>query len=147
MSQAAVEIGTEIPPWTMAFVDPQRMKTMAAILRDPYEVHWDHEAIRPLGFDRVINQGPLNLSYATNMLMAWQGPSSIRRLNVRFTQPVFEGDHLVARGTVTAIDEVDGRQRAHCDIRLDRGDGVAEDVVMVGTAVVAIGGDIDDTSQ
>ncbi len=57
----------------MERVDPQRMKTMAAILRDPYEVHWDHEAVRPLGFDRVINQGPLNLSYVANMLMAWQG--------------------------------------------------------------------------
>ncbi|MGA9277074.1 MaoC family dehydratase [Ilumatobacter sp.] len=133
-----VEVGTEIPPWTMEFVDPQRMKTMAAILRDPYEVHWDHEAIRPLGFDRVINQGPLNLSYAANMLMAWQGASSIRRLTVRFTQPVFEGDALVARGTVSGIDHVDGERRATCDIRLDRGD----EAVMVGTAVVALDGQI-----
>ena len=146
-----VVVGTEIPPWTMERVDPQRMKTMAAILRDPYEVHWDHEAIRPLGFDRVINQGPLNLSYATNMLIAWQGPASIRRLNVRFTQPVFEGDHLAARGTVTAVEPVDGELRATCDIHLDRldatTDDVEEDVVMVGTAVVAVGSAIADTSQ
>lgn len=138
-----VTVGTVIPPWTMEFVDPQRMKTMAAILRDPYEVHWDHEAIRPLGFDRVINQGPLNLSYATNMLLAWQGPSSVRRLNVRFTQPVFEGDHLVARGEVTGIEEVDGERRATCDIHLDRG----SEVVMVGTAVVALGDAIADDRQ
>ncbi len=129
-----IEVGTEIPPWTMERVDPQRMKTMAAILRDPYELHWDHEAVRPLGFDRVINQGPLNLSYVANMLMAWQGPSSIRRLNVRFTTPVFEGDHLVARGTVTALDDVDGERRATCSVTLDRGD----DAVLVGTVVVAI---------
>lgn len=131
-----IVVGTEIPEWTMEFVDPQRMKTMAAILRDPYEVHWDHEAIRPLGFDRVINQGPLNLSYAANMLMAWQGPACIRRLTVRFTQPVFEGDHLVAHGRVGAIDDIDDERRATCDIHLDRG----EQVVMVGTAVVALGG-------
>jgi acyl dehydratase len=114
------------------------MKTMAAILRDPYEVHWDHEAIRPLGLDRVVNQGPLNLSYVTNMLMTWQGPSCVRRLNVRFTMPVFEGDSLVARGTVTAIDDVDGESRATCDVHLDRGD----EVVLVGTAVVALGADV-----
>ncbi len=130
-----VEVGSQIPSWTMERVDPQRMKTMAAILRDPYEVHWDHEAVRPLGFDRVINQGPLNLSYVANMLMGWQGPQCIRRLNVRFTAPVFEGDHLVAHGTVTALHDVDGERRATCDVHLDRGD----ETVLVGTAVVAIG--------
>ena len=135
----AVEIGTEIPFWRMERVDPQRMKTMAAILRDPYEVHWDHEAVRPLGFDRVINQGPLNLSYVANMLMAWQGQSCVRRLNVRFTAPVFEGDRLVARGTVTSIDVVGGERHAACDVRLDRGD----ESVLVGTAVVAV----DDASS
>ena len=129
-----VDIGTEIPSWTMERVDPQRMKTMAAILRDPYEVHWDHEAVRPLGLDRVINQGPLNLSYVANMLMAWQGPACVRRLNVQFTAPVFEGDALVARGTVAGIEQVDGELRATCDVRLDRGD----DAVVVGTAVVAL---------
>ena len=129
-----VEIGAEIPSWTMNRVDPQRMKTMAAILRDPYEVHWDHEAVRPLGLDRVINQGPLNLSYIANMLMAWQGASCIRRLNVTFTAPVFEGDELVARGTVSSIEQVDGESRVICDIHLDRGD----EAVVVGTAVVAL---------
>jgi acyl dehydratase len=127
-----VAVGDEIPSWTMEMVDPQRMKTMAAILRDPYEVHWDHEAVRSLGFDRVINQGPLNLSYVANMLMAWQGPACIRRLNVRFTAPVFEGDHLVARGTVTAVDEIDGEPLATCDVHLDRGG----EAVLVGSAVI-----------
>ena len=134
-----VEIGTEIPSWTVERVDPQRMKTMAAILRDPYEVHWDHEAVRPLGFDRVINQGPLNLSYVANMLMAWHGAGCVRRLNVRFTTPVFEGDHLVARGTVIGLEQVDGEHRATCDIRLDRGD----EAVVVGTAVVALGDSVN----
>jgi len=131
---SAIEVGTAIPSWTMERVDPQRMKTMAAILRDPYEVHWDHEAVRPLGFDRVINQGPLNLSYVANMLMAWQGASCIRRLNVRFTTPVFEGDQLVARGTVTGLEQVDGELRATCDVHLDRGD----EAVLVGTSIIVV---------
>lgn len=131
---SVVEVGDAIPEWEMSFVDPQRMKTMAAILRDPYEVHWDHEAVRPLGFDRVINQGPLNLSYVANMLMAWQGPTCVRRLNVRFTAPVFEGDALVARGSVIALERIDAELRATCDVRLDRG----SDAVVVGTAIVAL---------
>ena len=131
---SSVEIGHEITAWEMSVVDPQRMKTMAAILRDPYEVHWDHAAVRPLGFDRVINQGPLNLSYVANMLMAWQGPTCVRRLQVKFTTPVFNDDAVTAGGVVTAIEEVDGERRATCEIHLDR-DG---EHVVVGTAVVAL---------
>ena len=129
-----VKIGTKVPSWTMEHVDAQRMKTMAAILRAPFAVHWDHEAVRPLGFDRVINQGPLNLSYLANMLMAWQGASCVRRLNVRFTLPVFEGDKLIAHGTVIDLEQVAGEHRATCGVHLDRG----KETVMVGTAVVAL---------
>jgi acyl dehydratase len=133
MSSTA-DVGTEIPPWKMESVDPQRMKTMAAILRDPYPIHWDHKSLESLPTERVVNQGPLNLSYIANMLMAWQGPASIRRLKVNFTGWVLEGDEVTATGTVTSIDDVADERHATCDIRLARGD---KDVV-VGTAVVAL---------
>ncbi len=130
-----VEVGSEIPEWVMADVDPQRMKTMAAILRDPYPVHWDRQAVAAIGRgERVINQGPLNLSYITNMLMAWQGTTCIRRLQVAFGDPVLDHDHVTAEGTVTSIETVGGEQRANCEVRLMR-DGQP---VVTGTAVVAL---------
>lgn len=132
-----IEPGFVIPPWEMADVDPQRMKTMAAILRDPYPVHWDRDAVAAIGFgERVINQGPLNLSYIANMLMAWQGEASIRRLQVSFGPPVLDHDHVVATGTVTSIDDVAGETRATCTVALER-DGRP---VVTGTAVVALAG-------
>lgn len=132
----SVEVGTEIPPWTMPTVDPQRMKTMAAILRDPYPIHWDRAATASIGLgERCVNQGPLNLSYVANMLMAWQGPACIRRLRVAFLSPVFDGDSLTAHGTVVAIDDVDGQRHATCEVRLVR----EGDDVLAGTAVVICG--------
>lgn len=131
----SVEPGFRIPPWEMDDVDPQRMKTMAAILRDPYPVHWDREAVAAIGFgERVINQGPLNLSYITNMLMEWQGPRCIRRLQVAFGAPVLDHDRVVATGTVAAVETVDGERRAVCDVFLER-DGRP---VVTGTAVVVL---------
>jgi len=119
--------GTAIPPWQMPSVDPARMKTMAALLRDPYPVHWDPAATEGLGLGgRVINQGPLNLSYVANMLMAWAGPASIRRLTVSFGRPVLDGDRVVAGGRVREV--VDGVAR--CDVWLAR-DG---ERVVTGTA-------------
>ena len=130
-----VVVGSEIPPWTMESVDPARMRTMAALLRDPYPVHWDRAGNAAIGLPgRVINQGPLNLGYVANMLLAWAGPSSIRRLTVSFGRPVLDGDRVVARGEVTELVEVDGERRAVCAVRLERGD----EVVVSGTAVVAL---------
>lgn len=128
-------VGDTIPPWNMAHVDAQRMKTMAAILRDPYPVHWDPVATEAAGLGkRVINQGPLNLSYIANMLMAWQGPRCIRRLTVAFGRPVLDGDNVTAMGEVVSIEQVDGASHATCRIWLDR-DG---EQVVTGTAVVAL---------
>ena len=133
--RGAVKVGDEVPTWTMASVDPARMKTMAAILRDPYEVHWDRAGNERIGFGpRVINQGPLNLGYIANMLMAWAGPASIRRLTVSFGAPVLDGDRVSARGIVTAVEQHASEQIAICDVWLER-DGVA---VVTGTAAVCI---------
>ena len=119
--------GDAIPPWEMPSVDPGRMKTMAALLRDPYPVHWDPAATEGLGLGgRVINQGPLNLSYVANMRMAWSGPASIRRLTVSFGRPVLDGDRVVAGGRAREV--VDGVAR--CDVWLAR-DG---ERVVTGTA-------------
>jgi len=137
----AVRVGDEIPPWTMPSVDPARMRTMAAILRDPYSVHWDREANAALGLPgRVINQGPLNLGYIVNMLLAWAGPSCVRRLTVSFGRPVLDGDTVTARGRVTAVADFDGERRASCEVWLDR-DG---EHVVTGTAVVVLVGDQSD---
>jgi acyl dehydratase len=132
----SAEVGEELPIWTMDPVDPARMKTMAAILRDPYSVHWDPVANSALGLGgRVINQGPLNLGYVVNMLIAWAGPTCVRRLTVSFGRPVLDGDRVIARGRVTSLLSTLGERTATCDVWLER-DG---ETVVTGTAVVALG--------
>jgi acyl dehydratase len=119
----------ELPPWEMASVEAGRMRTMAAILRDPYPVHWDRRGNERLGLGgRVINQGPLNLGYVANMLMEWAGPASIRRLTVTFGRPVLDEDHVVSGGRVLHTEG----GIAHCEVWLER-DG---EVVVSGTAEV-----------
>jgi acyl dehydratase len=127
--------GESLPPWEVASVDPARMKTMAAVLRDPYPLHWDRDLNERIGFGRrTINQGPLNLSYIANMLMAWAGDGAVRRLDVRFGRPVFDGDRVVARGRV--LRRVGGV--AHCEVWLDRdGERVVDGVAEVSSGSVA----------
>lgn len=133
-----IVVGTMIPEWVMDSVSPARMRTMAAILRDPNPVHWDREVVASRGFGkRTINQGPLGLSYMVNMLHAWAGPTSLRRLVMRFPQVVLDGDRVIARGRVTAI-RTEGRERlADCEIWLER-EGAGR--LLEGSATVCLPG-------
>jgi acyl dehydratase len=134
----SVIAGDKIPPWIMPSVSAERMKTMAAVLRDPNPVHWDRNVVEslPLGLGlRTINQGPLGLSYMINMLHAWRGPECIRRIIMRFPQVVLDGEEVIARGTVTSVKTANGVTLAECDIWLaheERG------TLLEGTATIVI---------
>jgi len=119
-----VEVGARIPSWGLERVTPERMKTVAAILRDPNPIHWDRQFATERGLKgRLVNQSPINLGYIANMLMEWAGPACIRRLRVEFPAPVFDGDGVTAGGEVTAVFS-EGRSRlARCAVWLDRSDG------------------------
>ena len=133
-----LQIGDDIPAWTMEAVSAQRMQTMAAILRDPNPIHWDRKAVAamPLGLgERTINQGPLGLSYMVNMLHAWTGPESIRRIVMRFPQVVLDGECLFARGRITALREEKGQPLADCDIWLEHEE---RGVLLEGHATVVL---------
>lgn len=133
-----VAVGDSIPEWVMESVSPARMRTMAAILRDPNPIHWDRVAVDalPLGLGkRTINQGPLGLSYMVNMLHAWAGPGCLRRLVMRFPQVVLDGERVVARGEVTALRQESGDTLAECRVWLEHAD---RGVLLEGSAVVAL---------
>jgi acyl dehydratase len=113
------------------------MRTMAAILRDPNPLHWDRKVVARLGLgERTINQGPLGVSYMVNMLHAWAGENCIRRIIVRFPNPVIlDEDRIVACGAVAALCESDGVRLAECHVWLER-DGEAG--LIEGTATVCL---------
>lgn len=134
------KVGDPITPWIMPEVSAERMRTMAAILRDPNPLHWDRDAVAALPMNlghRTINQGPLGLGYMVNMLQAWAGPGCIRRIIMRFPQVVLDGERVIAMGTVTALREAAGEQLADCDIWLQHSE---RGVLLEGEACVALGG-------
>ena len=133
----SIEPGFALPPFEVASVPIEPMKTMAMLLRDPNPIHWDVDAVRELGMgDRVINQGPTNMAYVVNMLVTWVGdPGRIRSMKVRFQDNVRGGDHVVAGGVVTEIVDDGEETIAHCDVWLDVVDGTR---ALAGTATVVL---------
>lgn len=133
-----VQVGTELPARVVQQVDIGEMKTMAALLRDPNPIHWDPESTRALGMgDRTVNQGPINMAYVMNMLLAWVGnePTRLRAITLRFMANVFDGDRVLAGGRVTAVREVNGERLADCEVWLDVTGGMR---ALAGSATVAL---------
>lgn len=134
-----IEVGSAITPFHVDGVDAGHMKTMAALLGDPNPIHFDIDAVRALGLgDRPVNQGPTNVGYIANALVAWAGgdPATLRRLQVRFAGNVLAGDRVTAGGEVVELRELDGTTVATCEVWLDRDDGAR---LVHGRAEVALG--------
>jgi 3-hydroxybutyryl-CoA dehydratase len=124
--------GTDLPVFTIESVSPDAMKDWAVFLADPNPIHLDVEVVKAKGLgDRVINQGPANVAYMINMLLAAFPGGRLTAMESRFTDNVYAGDRLTAGGTITAIDA----NEAQCDTWL-RADG--RDIVISGTAVISL---------
>jgi 3-hydroxybutyryl-CoA dehydratase len=104
-----VKAGDRLGPITVA-VDAGPMKTVAALIDDPTPIHFDVRATKAYGLgDRVVNQGPVTMSYLLNVLLLVPDVT-IERCSVRLVGNVLDGDRVVCEGTVTAVDD-DGRVR------------------------------------
>lgn len=130
----SIAAGDEIPQRRIT-VNREAMKTVAVMLRDPNPIHWDVQVLRELGLDeRPVNQGPTNLAYVWNLLIAWTGSSArIKHIGVRFVSNAFAGEEVVAGGRVEEIDDASGL--TSCSVWLRHADGTR---VLAGSATVAI---------
>jgi len=130
MSYAA---GDPIPPFVIESVSPAHMKDWAVFLADPNPIHLDVEVVKAKGLgDKVINQGPINVAYMMNMLMAAFPGARIETMDSRFLDNVYAGDKVTASGRIVAVDG----DRIDCEFSLDA-DG--RGTVNSGTATVRLG--------
>lgn len=125
-------VGDALPRYVIERVDPEAMKQWAVFLADPNPIHLDVEVVKAKGLgDRVINQGPINVAYMMNMLMAAFPGCRIEAMDSRFLDNVYGGDTVTASGTITAIDG----NRISCAFSLD---AEGRSTVNTGTATVII---------
>lgn len=132
--QAAPRVGQQLEPLIIDSVDPEPMKTVAAILRDPNPIHFNVDAVKSLGLgDRPINQGPLNMAYLLEMACRFAGdPAAVLSFRTRFLGNVFAGERLECTGRVTAVDEVSGT------VELELRATAAGRPLLAGTAAVRL---------
>ncbi|MGB3797781.1 MAG: MaoC family dehydratase [Alteraurantiacibacter sp.] len=124
--------GDALPPFVIESVSPEAMRDWSVFLADPNPIHLDVEVVKAKGLgDKRINQGPINVAYMMNMLMAAFPGCLIESMDSRFLDNVYEGDRAVASGEVTAVEG----NRVSCGLKLDV-DG--RGTVNAGTATIII---------
>lgn len=128
-----IRVGEALPERAAPEIVKQRLIDVMDVMDDCNPVHVDEALVARLGLRGLVNQGPSNLAYITNMLAAWTGdPDCVRRFRVRFYNMVVPGDDLVAGGKVTALRD-DGM--VDCEVWLKLRDGT---VMLSGTATVVV---------
>lgn len=113
---STIKAGDSLAPFVIESVSPDAMRDWSVFLADPNPIHLDVEVVKAKGLgDKRINQGPINVAYMMNMLMAAFPGCRIESMDSRFLDNVYEGDRAVASGEVTAVEG----NRVSCDLKLD----------------------------
>jgi acyl dehydratase len=132
-----LEVGEQLGPLRIEAIESERMKTMAVLLQDPNPIHIRPEAAKEAGLgDRVVNQGPRNMAFLMRLLQEHDPAARLERFTARFVANVFDGDTVLATGSVVeSLEPGNGTRRFECMLALDvEGAGRALEV----TATVAV---------
>ena len=113
---------------------------VSAAMWVPHRIHYDRDYCRTEGHEDLLVHGPLQGVWLGQMVSRWITPMGGRlvRLRYRNRRPVYVGQAVACRGTVTEV-SVDREERhAVCDVWVERSsDG---ERTTVGTAEVLIPG-------
>ena len=109
-------VGDSLPPFVVESASPEAMKAWAVFLADPNPIHLEVDVVKAKGLgDRVINQGPMNVAFMINMLMAAFPGATIEAMDSRFLDNVYGGEQVTAQGTISAVEG----NRIACEFTLD----------------------------
>lgn len=97
-------------------------------------MHHDDTIATQVGNPSVFGHGMLTMGLAARVLKDWFGAEAIRTLRVRFSKPVWPGDVLTAKATVTAKHDDTGL--VELELVVENQAGVQ---AVLGSATVAAG--------
>lgn len=103
-----IRIGQPLPEQAHTFTEVDLVAYGAATW-DWHRLHYDKAHAQSMQLPGVLIDGQAFGAVFAREAMRWAGPTAfIQRMGLKMKSMAFAGDHLVARGHVTAIDERGG---------------------------------------
>ena len=100
-----IRIGQPLPEQAHTFTEVDLVAYGAATW-DWHRLHYDKAHAQSMQLPGVLIDGQAFGAVFAREAMRWAGPTAfIQRMGLKMKSMAFAGDHLVARGHVTAIDE------------------------------------------
>jgi acyl dehydratase len=128
-------VGTELPALELPVISRTTLALFAGASGDHNPIHLDVDVAKSAGLDDVFAQGMLSMAYLGRLLTNWVAQESIRDFEVRFSAITPIHAQPTCRGSITAIEDVDGETLATVDVSVTLSDGT---VTLSGRAHVAI---------
>jgi acyl dehydratase len=126
-----VATGDAGPPFEVGPITRTDLVRYAGAAGDFNPLHHDDDYARSLGNPSVFAHGMFSGGLLASFVVRWFGPRSVRRIAIRFREPVWPGDVLKASGEVIGVAGEGAARHAKLEIRLTRQSG---DVVVSGEA-------------
>ncbi|MDP1818605.1 MAG: MaoC/PaaZ C-terminal domain-containing protein [Acidimicrobiales bacterium] len=101
-------IGEQIPGRSFGPVTRMDFIRFSAATADPNRVHIEEDVAKAAGLPSVIGSGGIVGGVMSDVVTAWAGLGTIRRVSGKITFPLFPGTTVVVTGEVTGREERDG---------------------------------------
>ena len=130
-----VKEGSDIP--TLEKTPTTRTLVMwAGASGDFFELHYEKEFAKTMGFPNVLVHGRLEAAYLTQLLTDWIGEKGeLKKMTVQYRGNAFPGDKLLCKGKVTKKYVKDGQNLVELEISVENPSGQK---ITPGTALVAL---------
>ncbi|MDM8000928.1 MAG: MaoC/PaaZ C-terminal domain-containing protein [Dehalococcoidia bacterium] len=130
-----VKEGQEIPtlektPTTRTLVQ------WAGASGDFFELHYDKDFAKSMGYPNVLVHGRLEAAYLTQLLTDWIGEKGVlKKMSVQYRGNAFPGQKLLCKGKVTKKYQKDGENLVELEIFVENPEGQK---ITPGSAIVAL---------
>src|SRR5512136_192507 len=103
---------------------------------DFFELHYDKEFAKTMGYPNVLVHGRLEAAYLTQLLTDWAGEKGVvKKMSVQYRGNAFPGQKLLMKGIVTKKYQQGGENLVDLEIFVENPEGKK---ITPGTAVVAL---------
>ena len=103
---------------------------------DFFELHYDKEFAKTMGYPNVLVHGRLEAAYLTQLLTDWAGEKGVvKKMSVQYRGNAFPGQKLLCKGKVTKKYQKDGENIVELEIFVENPEGQK---ITPGSAIVAL---------
>jgi len=122
-SWAELEVGKGPAPRTLAPLTRTDFVRYQGASGDMNPIHHDETFARDAGFPGPVSVGMFQAGVLHAWVAAWLGPENVRRVGIRWQEPLFAGDVLTLSASVEKKYDRDGERRVDVRVTATKSDG------------------------